>query len=240
MSKDRPTLHYGRMYDEDKYVKLRYEQYARMLRPYIRMLRRNNTSVSILDVGGYTGELKRYLFQGTEYFLVDFDNGALEIAKQLGAHVRKLNLDNDSLKKLNRKFDIIVATETLEHLKNPEKHLQEMQTLLKEDGIVLISLPNENTIYHRLMCLLGYGIDMCAFQLHKHLHLPTIEQSEKFVGRYFKTLEKSYYINPGAKGSRSEWIGTITAKIPDAFWRFLAKALPGLFARGVIFVAKNY
>jgi SAM-dependent methyltransferase len=240
MSKENPNLHYGRMYDEDKYVRIRYEQYIRLLEPHIGRLKKNNSAVSILDIGGYTAELKRYLSPDVEYTLVDFDDEALEIARQRGAQVKKFNLDNDSLSILNRKFDIIVATEVLEHLKNPEKYLQEMQALLKKDGVVLISFPNENMIYHRLMSLFGYGVDMCAFELYKHLHLPTVAQSEKFVCTYFKILEKDYYINPSAKESRSEWLGSILTIFPDTFWAFLARTFPGLFARGVMFLAKNY
>jgi len=97
-------------------------------------------------------------------------------------------------------------------------------------------LPNENTLFHRVVSLFGLGIDACAFEDFKHLHLPTIKQSQRFVKKYFNITQKTYYINPGAKGSRAEPLGFIFTLVPDSFWMLLAALAPGLFARGTIFV----
>ncbi len=75
------------------------------------------------------------------------------------------------------KFDVVICTEVLEHLVDPVKMVANIKGLMNDNGVVLISLPNENSIYHRIMSLSGKGIDMCAFELYKHLHMPTISQS---------------------------------------------------------------
>lgn len=228
-----PHLHYGHMYEDDKYARLRIKNCAELLLPLIK-----NTS-KVLEIGCYTAEILDYLPENTDYTGIDFDIDATEFAKQKRAKIVYVNFDKEEIK-LSDKFDIIICTEVLEHLIDPHTMMKNIKELLKNDGVVLISLPNENTIYHRIMSLLGYGVDMCAFQLHKHLHLPTVAQNEAFVVEYFKIIKKTSYINPSAKRSRNEWIGSIATLIPDGVWDALANISPGLFARGVIFLARNY
>ena len=228
---EKPKLHYGQD-GFDKYRTLRLETYVRLLSPRIK----NDTK--ILEIGCYTANLLAFLPKNVDYYGVDFDGEAIEIAKKKGAKVKAVNLDYEDID-LDIKFDIVVCTEVLEHLINPHSLIKKISTLVKEDGYVLISLPNENTLYHRIMSLTGKGVDMCAFELYKHLHLPTISQSRNFVSKYFKVLKEEYYIIPSAKGSRSEWIGRCLTLFPDSFWLNLAKIFPGLFARGVIFLCQK-
>ncbi|MDI6783516.1 MAG: class I SAM-dependent methyltransferase [bacterium] len=228
---DVPQLWYGDMYQEDKYADLRLQTYARLLSPYIR------DGITILDIGCYTARLLDFLpkDKNIEYWGVDFDEQALAIAKEKGAKVHFVRFDTEKIP-FQTQFDIIVAGEVLEHLINPAGLMEQIQRLLKPDGITLISLPNECTIYHRIICLFGKGVDLCAFQLYKHLHLPTIKQSEQFVAKYFKIVKKAYFVNPGGKGSRWELLGKITSIIPIRFWQKLGDCFPSLFARGIIFL----
>ncbi len=228
-----PHLHYGHMYEDDKYARLRIKNCAELLLPFIK-----NTS-KVLEIGCYTAEILDYLPENTDYTGIDFDVDATKFAKQKGAKIVYVNFDKEEIN-LSDKFDIIICAEVLEHLIDPPAMMKKIKELLKNDGVVLLSLPNENTIYHRIMSLLGYGVDMCAFQLHKHLHLPTTAQNEAFVAKYFKIVKKTSYINPSAKSSRSEWIGSIATLIPDGVWVTLANTSPGLFARGIVFLARNY
>ena len=213
-------LHYGDMFQNDPYVRKRIEQYCNYMIPKI------NEGTTILDVGGYMGDTLGLLAQKCEkqfqYHLVDFDDKALEIARERGAHVYKTHLDTESIDKYipNLKFDIILCTEVLEHTLNPHKHIQKIKELLKDNGLCIISLPNENSIFHRLMSVIGSGVDQCAFELYKHLHLPTISQSKNFVSEYFKIKNISYYINPSLKASRASWLGSLLTLFPDTFWCF--------------------
>lgn len=145
-----PQLWYGDMYQEDKYADLRLQTYAQLLSPYL------HDGAKILDIGCYTARLLDFLPKDKhiEYWGVDFDEKALEIAKQKGAKVQFAKFDTEPLL-FQDQFDMIVAGEVLEHLINPSKILEQMQQLIKSDGVVLISLPNECTIYHRIMCLFG-------------------------------------------------------------------------------------
>jgi 2-polyprenyl-3-methyl-5-hydroxy-6-metoxy-1,4-benzoquinol methylase len=226
-----PNLHYGNV-DTDKYMRMRSEAFARMISPKLK------SNSKILEIGCYMASLLDFLPKGVDYYGVDFDDAAIEAARNKGAKVKKVDFNNQDID-FGEKFDIVVCTEVLEHLMDPHKLMQKIRRLVKDDGYVLISLPNENMIYHRLMSFFGIGIDMCAFELYKHLHLPTIKQNRNFVQKYFRIIKTDYHINPSAKGSRIEIIGKLLTIFPDVFWYTLAKMFPGLFARGIILLCKK-
>lgn len=234
MMKTQPNCHYGDMFQRDEYVRQRYQKYQQFLIPYFQ------PKIKVLDVGGYRGELKSILPANLDYYVLDFDQKALNEAKKRGAKVKKINFDEQEISWDREKFDIIVATEVLEHLKDPTRHLLEIKRLLKDDGIFLVSLPNENMFYHRLMSLFGLGVDYFAFKPFKHLHLPTISQSKKFLESQFDIVRQDYYINVGAQSSRLEFLGGFLKLIPDFFWEFLARLWPSGFARGTVFLLKKF
>lgn len=221
-----PNLVYGDVF-RDKYAKIRFKMYYDLLSSFIR----NNTR--LLDVGCYTADMVNLMPSTVDYYGIDSDEAALEIAKHRGAEVIKLDLEHEEIP-LREKFDIVVATEVLEHLKDPEKAILQIKKMVKNDGVVLISLPNECTLYHRLKVLLGKGINGTGFAPHYHLHFPTVEQDNEFVGRHFTIVQKRYWVHTGVGGKAEK----VLSKIPIRFLTMLAKICPSLFARGIIFLCK--
>jgi len=231
---NKPNLQYGQMFEKDKYVRQRFEIYKKLLTPYLK------PDVKILDIGGYQADLLTLLPKDVRYHVADFDKKALEIAKKRGAKIQQINIDQDYKKIFPKeKFDIILLTEVLEHLVDPRSVLIHAKGLLKQGGVILISLPNENTIYHRIMSLLGFGLDSYAFKLYKHLHLPTITQSRIFVSKQLKIEKQVYWYHVGFNTTRTEYLGKITKLLPPVGWKLLANNFPGLFARGVIFLCQK-
>lgn len=229
-----PKLHYGDMFERDKYVRQRYQKYQNFLKPYLKQ------GVKVLDVGGYRGELKFFLPEDVKYYVLDFDEKALEEAKRKGARTKRINFDEEEIAwKEEEPFDIVVATEVFEHLKDPTRHLVEIKRILKNNGYFLVSLPNENMLYHRLMALFGFGVDYFAFKLYKHLHLPTISQSRRFLTSQFKLVNEDYFVNVSAQASRVEFLGKVLSFVPDSFWDALAHLWPSGFARGTVFLLKH-
>lgn len=216
------------MYAQDRFVQKRFKLYKVLLTPYLK------GKPKILDIGCYTADILRILSHPVNYYGIDADKQALEIAKNRGAKTIRLDIDNEEIP-LKEKFDIIIATEILEHLRDPEKLLLQIRHLLKTEGIVLLSLPNECTIYHRLKVLLGKGIDGTAFAPHYHLHFPTIKQSNEFISKHFKIIEKQYWIHTGVGAKLDKFL----TKIPDRIWLSLANLWPSLFARGVIYLCRK-
>lgn len=219
-------LIYGDMF-RDKYVRMRLNIYNSLLKPFLK------SKIKVLDIGCYTGDLLRIFPSQIDYYGIDIDESALEIAKKRGAKVIKLDLENETIP-LKQEFDIILATELLEHLKDPERLIEQIKHLLKEDGVVLVSLPNECTIYHRIKVLFGKGIDGTGFACHYHLHFPTIKQNDEFIRKHFKIIGKRYWIHTDVGGI----LGKILGKVSDKFWLGLAHFWPSLFARGVIYLCR--
>jgi ubiquinone/menaquinone biosynthesis C-methylase UbiE len=99
---------------------------------------------SILDVGcgeGFTLEKLRENKIGKELMGIDFSKSAIEIGKKMHP---SLTLKQGTIYHIPLKpnsFDLIICSEVLEHLKYPEKALQELVRVTKKNCI--ISVPNE-------------------------------------------------------------------------------------------------
>lgn len=225
-----PENQYGAM-EEDDDVHERYRLTSSVLQSYLR------PGMRVLEMGCYRGGLRQFFPRELDYHGVDFDQAALHVAETRGIVPHAMDADRGFPEEIPiESFDVVIACEVLEHLVNPRAILRDIVQRCKSGGRVLISLPNENTLYHRLMSLAGMGVDYCAFDLYKHLHLPTIAQSRALVASEIQILNERSYVLPSAKNSRLEKIGVVFRIIPRGGWQLLADGAPGLFARGRIFL----
>ena len=96
----------------------------------------------ILDVGCGDGYfLKRMKDKGWETYGVEPG----EVASKYAKDVLKVNAFNGELKEAcypDKYFDVITLFEVLEHLHNPSANLSEIGRILKEDGLLVITVPN--------------------------------------------------------------------------------------------------
>lgn len=214
------------MYHRDRYARDRVMKSARLLLPYLSQDDKNPST--ILDVGCFTQEARKYFPGNVRYIGLD--------SAQYHSTTRVVDLSHG--------FDPIPASlalclETLEHLIDPSDTLESLEKSLPENGHLVVSLPNEATVFHRIRCLFG-TVDAQAFASEgKHLHLPSLGQSRKFLAKHFDILSEQYYIAPSACGSGCEWIGRILTLIPDRIHQWVADRWPSLFARGFIFLLKK-
>lgn len=113
---------------------------------------------------------------------VEIDAEAAETARTYcrAVHVDDLN-DLDRLG-LEGEYDIVLAADVLEHLVKPEYVLSRLKTLLKRDGLLIVSLPNIANIYVRVNLLLG------RFPTHRkglldetHLHCYTLSTMRRLL-----------------------------------------------------------
>lgn len=211
------------MYRKDRYARDRVMKSARMLLPYLK------DTDTILDVGCFTHEARKYFPRTINYIGID----------QKKYHPKTQVAD------LNHGFTPIschhaLCLETLEHLLDPEDTLQSILDSVQPGGIVVISLPNETTLFHRIRSLLGV-VDMeCFSPQGKHLHLPSLKQSRAFLSKKLQVHTERFYISPSAYGSKQVWVGQILKALPDSFHQFLADKFPSLFARGFIFLCTRH
>ncbi len=61
-------------------------------------------------------------------------------------HIQFINADVESLPLRDQSFNKIICSEVLEHVLHPHKALVEIWRVLKSEGMLIISIPNENLI----------------------------------------------------------------------------------------------
>lgn len=210
------------MYRKDKYARDRVMKSARLLLPFVK------DTDTILDVGCFTWEARKYFPRSVNYIGID----------QKAYHAKTRVVD------LNHGFTPIschhaLCLETLEHLLDPEDTLQSIQDSLQEGGLVVISLPNETTLFHRIRSLFGIVDADCFASQGKHLHLPSLKQSREFLSKQLLIQNEVYYISPSGCGSKQAWVGQMLRILPDGFHQALADRFPSLFARGFIFLCRK-
>jgi SAM-dependent methyltransferase len=178
-----------------------------------------NDGMSVLDVGCYRCVAKKFLKETVEYV-------GLDIERYMDGIVLA---DFDRGFKLPILFDRILCLEVLEHLKYPRRLLVNIIEHLKEDGILVVSLPNEATIFHRIRGFFGL-VDPMAFRENgKHLHLPNISQARQFLSEHLTIIEeKPYIVLPISIPKTLRRILSISLALPSLLF-------PGLFSRGTIF-----
>jgi len=104
----------------------------------------------ILDIGcgiGYfleEAKKKGWLVHGTE-----FTSGAVKICEDKGIKMYQGKLDDIDFGELN--LDIITSFEVIEHLNNPQKHIQKISELLRKGGLLYITTPNFNSLNSRIL-----------------------------------------------------------------------------------------
>lgn len=98
----------------------------------------------ILDVGCASGATMKYLFDigAVDVKGIDISEESLVAARKLGFDVYKIDLNISSLPFDEKYFDTIILADVLEHLIDPWSVLSKIKTYLKDDGVIIISVPN--------------------------------------------------------------------------------------------------
>jgi len=108
----------------------------------------------VLDLGCRYGALTRTYAQGNDVVGVDVDREALEEAAKLGIETHWADVD-EPLPFADASFDVVVAGELLEHVRDPQRLLVEATRVLRPGGTFVGSIPNAFRVKNRLRFLLG-------------------------------------------------------------------------------------
>ncbi|MCK4836263.1 MAG: class I SAM-dependent methyltransferase [Candidatus Aminicenantes bacterium] len=105
----------------------------------------------ILDIGCGGGFLlKTFQERGWEVFGIDIIDRSIEFGRRvLGIPMEKLNFESTSPGKLIEKygkFNLISITDVLEHFFDPISVLKKIADILKNDGVLFLSVPNIESI----------------------------------------------------------------------------------------------
>lgn len=131
----------------------------------------NSSKKKLLDFGCQTGEFVKIVsdIANIEPFGVEMSQDYAEHAVDLwgGGQVHVGRLEDAPFPKAS--FDFVSAQETLEHLVDPQQTLEGLRGLMKDDGIILISVPSSDyfILKKRIFTLLGReGMAL----VHTHLY----------------------------------------------------------------------
>jgi 2-polyprenyl-3-methyl-5-hydroxy-6-metoxy-1,4-benzoquinol methylase len=114
----------------------------------------------VLDLGIGDGLILELLLKeiNIKNFELDVVEGSIQICKKYE------NLKPKGLKIINSlfenfvasdRYDLIIMSHVLEHVKNPVKLMNQFSEYLKKDGLILGIVPNKESIHRRLAVLMG-------------------------------------------------------------------------------------
>jgi SAM-dependent methyltransferase len=136
----------------------------------------------VLDLGCRTGSLTRAYVDGNEVVGLDADREALAEAAELGIETvwadaeERLPFDDAS-------FDVVVAAELLEHLREPESVVAEVARVLRPGGTFAGSVPNAYRLKNRLRVLAGKQAEPNPTHLHMFRPADVIDLLRDFEHR---------------------------------------------------------
>lgn len=109
------------------------------------ILRKIKRGTTILEFGSANGNMTQYMKEKLDcnVYIVDKSYEDITIAKKFAVDAICDDIEKLSWLKWERiKFDYILFADVLEHIINPIDILNQTERVLKDDGVVLISIPN--------------------------------------------------------------------------------------------------
>lgn len=120
----------------------------------------------LMDVGCGNGHMLNFVTKlGWQAIGLEIDPAAVKAARTQGLDV--LEGTYERLSEYRQAFDCIVCSHVLEHVYNPQDMLSKLKEALKPGGILLLSLPNANSMlrYH-------FGENWRGLEAPRHLSIP--------------------------------------------------------------------
>ncbi len=115
---------------------------------------------------------------------VDISEKAINEAKKVLDNALILDVQEDNLPFPENYFDIIILTETLEHLFLPEKAIEQSKRVLKNDGFIIVTTPNFLVLSNRIKMLFGHFKYTDSGFLDKgHIHFFTYKELLSFLNQ---------------------------------------------------------
>ena len=119
----------------------------------------------VLDIGCRYGALSRAYLQGNEVVGIDVDRWALDQAAGLGIETQWVDAE-EGLPFEDESFDVVVAGELLEHVRDPAALVGEARRVLRPGGTFVGSVPNGFRLKNRLRFLTGRSPENDPTHLH--------------------------------------------------------------------------
>lgn len=116
-----------------------------------------NKPIKVLDVGCSSGivtaQIEKTLPKKSKVHGIDSYKAAIDFAKTKYPNISFAVADAHKLPFKNKSFDLVICTETLEHVTDPKLALEEIKRVLKKDGSAIISMDTGNLLFRTIWYL---------------------------------------------------------------------------------------
>ena len=135
----------------------------------------------VLDIGCGPGKVAQAMAaKGADVVGLDFSSTVLQSAAQRGVRVVQHDIDLSDLPFRAQTFDIVVFTQTIEHLFEYRHAVREAHRVLKDGGTLILSIPNIAHWRFRLWLLLGRFPYIEDTQTHsQHIRFFTVRDTRE-------------------------------------------------------------
>lgn len=180
-------------------------------------------NVAILDVGCGKGRYYQYFtscgIKGS-YLGIDIKgHEAWQTRDENGMYLSFLVYDAENLQNLNQKFDLIIAIQSFEHIKDNVEAIKGIKTCLREEGHIILTIPSK------------YSFFLYAFHGYRRYSIPKLKRLANENGLYVIETIKLGGLSSFLLHFILWTVPAIAFKIP--IWRFYKKSkfLVGLISK---------
>lgn len=160
-----------------------------------KFMRNVNKNVSILDIGCGDGQRLRQLqwigFKNLYGLEPNVKEDIVYKDKESTITIYKGSLDEDSFF-IDKKFDYIIFEHSFEHICDEHKVLERAKGLLRENGTIVMKLPQFSIYYWK-----RFGINQTVFDPPRHIYIHTYNSMNTLVQKHgMKIIEYSSETEP--------------------------------------------
>lgn len=154
----------------------------------------------VIEIGCEAGYLLKRLLIAREIVGLDIArNALLDAHKNVNADkVKFVCADASHVPFENNYFDKVICSQTLEHLNNPKEVISEMYRIVKQQGVVVISVPNEKILSILKKFFIKIGLFNLFFRgiepTSSSWHIQSFSKKDiyELLGKYFKIQRFKY------------------------------------------------
>jgi SAM-dependent methyltransferase len=146
------------------------------------LIKNSSKIVDVLDIGAGGGEDLRIVkleIEASNLFACEWDAQNCKKLESLGVEVFQCDLEREHLPYEDKKFDLIIADQIYEHVKDIFWISHEVSRTLKVGGFLYLAVPNLASFHNRILLLFGKQ-PTCNYSLGPHVRVFTVGDLEKF------------------------------------------------------------
>jgi len=176
----------------------------------------NRAKINILDIGCATGSFLEKLDQGRFIkFGVEIDKKAAQVSASKKITVYNSDFLQTEFKK--QKFNVITMWQVFEHIPKPRELLRKIREILTNDGALIFTAPNSNSLGFRLGKKYWYHLDS-----PRHLFIPNKDNVSRL-------LKQSGFKIIGIVNEFYDYPLDLFWSVRKSLWRFLIYPLYPVF-----------